>query len=90
MADYELYWNPDLKKAPTNMVVSGSFGSIKAARAYAYKEIKKKPKNTIEICRVYKDFIAGCGYVRIIYGKAYWITNNARSILYSNGNVKTL
>lgn len=41
--DYELYWNTnDGKHVSTNMVISGSFGKIAEARAYAYSKIKKE------------------------------------------------
>ncbi len=45
MMDYELYWNTnDGKHVSTNMVISGSFGKIAEARAYAYSKILKIKK----------------------------------------------
>ena len=43
--DYELYWNTnDGKHVSTDMVISGSFGKIAEARAYAYSKILKIKK----------------------------------------------
>lgn len=46
MAEYELYWNRnDDMKVSTKMVISGSFGNLKDARAYAYRKIPLSMKH---------------------------------------------
>ena len=74
--EYELYWNGNNDKdVPTKMVVSGSFGTLMDARAYAYKKIKnnkdsdilEKKSKIIEILGVDRDGIMyDCGKVGTI------------------------
>lgn len=72
--EYELYWNRnDDMDVPTDMVISGSFGTLKDARAYAYSKIGKvrgstnilnKKSKIIEILGIDRDGILyDCGKI---------------------------
>lgn len=72
--EYELYWNINGNEdVPTKMVISGSFGTLMDARAYAYSKIGKvrgstnilsKTSKIIEILGVDRDGILyDCGKV---------------------------
>jgi len=104
MMDYELYWNKnDDAVVPSKMVISGSFGNLTDARAYAYTKITASPKHhlsrststVIEIIGVDRDgTMYDCGKVGTLGSdKDFWIAyipHGRRKYyrLYRNGSIR--
>lgn len=101
MVEYELYWNTNEgKRVSTNMVISGSFGKIAEARAYAYSKINKegranllkKSSKIIEIIKIDSDgYLFDEGKVGTIGSKvALFVPKKGYYEVKPNGSIKSM